>query len=514
MSLRINLQHASWLAHVFSPGGPVPDLDDSRDGAKRDVLRQFLYQLDRGFYPEAGHEQRCHEEITALADVVDPFGRDRNEFSERLNRVRSMLGSRPWTAFIVPSSINRELDETLCEPALLREVVRIRPSKGGLIFQLQEPITDTLALSNLFPAFTTALSSINEWPGVLVWLESGESMFFPISELPIFYKQLHWIFSQLATTQMIDLQQLSVCYLKEFGKVSASKDNVAVIHLSDLHIGSSEANKKLPRLKQLVLNIVSDYKETGGVVVAISGDLMDSPTEHCLNEVRLFLDDLAVLTEEYPIICLGNRDVREGSDLWSMPNIASRLPNLADNIRFFFDSRLGIVSFNSVGQGNLCRGFVGEQQMADVGTRLAREMQSHEARLIGMIHHHPKPVEVPSWYARPFYGNFLDAPFGKTESMHDAEEFISFVEAQNFDCILHGHKHIPHVGKSNAGMPIYGCGSSVGKKGSIDGDSCISINVISCNLSNNRLSARLLAEGEADGSVESHRAELISISRG
>jgi hypothetical protein len=512
MGLHINLQHASWLAHILKPSGSVPQLK-GEDWEQSEVLHQFLYQIENNFYSGVGYERMWREEIAGLADAVH-LARGGNEhiFAERIERVRKFLGDRPWTALILPSGRDRELDEQLCDRRLLREVVRIRPEDPGLILQLQEPPRDTLVLNDLFPAFRTALASINEWPGVLVWLNSGDSKFFSVAEKPLFHEQFHWIFSHLAASRLIDLEELGTLYEREFTEKTPRIDEVTIIHLSDVHIGSKQASLRLPRLVQLVRNVIQEIGENRKFIIAVSGDLMNNPDERNLNEVRSFLDILANLTDEAIITCLGNHDVRKDGYLAENLKMAMRLPSLGDSIRTFCDGKLGVVTFNSVVEGKLARGFVGEQQMADIANQLDRDKKLTNARLIGMVHHHPIPVEVPEWYARPFYEKWLGGAFEKTESLEDSEEFISFVESRRFGCVIHGHKHIPHIGTSNGGVPIYGCGSSVGKVDTIDKRPYMSLNLINYDLSNNRLSARLLAERVAGGGlVEDRRSEILNL---
>ena len=97
MGLRINLQHASWLAHILKPSGSVPPLKDEWDGAQREVLNQFLYQFENDFYSGLGHERMWREEIRRLAEAARSPGHA-DKFSECLLRVRHFLADRPWTA--------------------------------------------------------------------------------------------------------------------------------------------------------------------------------------------------------------------------------------------------------------------------------------------------------------------------------------------------------------------------------------------------------------------------------
>ena len=508
MGLRIDLQHASWLAHILKPSGSVPPLKGEQD---REVLLQFLNQIEGDFFSGVGHEQMWREEIQKLAEVAR--GSDKSdEFLNRLLRVRHFLGNRPWTALLLPSGRGGEFDHKLCDRRLLREVVRIRPEDPGLILQLEEPPKDTQVLNDLFPAFRTALASINEWPGVLLWLNSGDSKFFPIEESALLNEQLRWIFSHLAASRLIDLEELGILYEREFTARRPRVDEVTIIHLSDVHIGCKQASLRLPRLVQLVRNIMQEIGENRKFIIAVSGDLMDSPDERNLNEVRSFLDTLANLSDEAVITCLGNHDVRKDGYLAEDLKMVMRLPSLGDSVRSFCDGKLGVVSFNSVIKGKLAKGFIGEQQMADIANQLDRNRKIRGARLIGMVHHHPVPVEVPEWYARPFYEKWLGEAFEKTDSLEDAKEFLAFIESRGFGCVIHGHKHIPHIGKSAGGVPIYGCGSSVGKVDTIDKRPYMSLNLINYNLSNNRLSARLLAERVPGGGlIESRRSEILNL---
>lgn len=515
MGLRINLQHASWLAHILKPSGHVPVLEVERAWQRGEVLNQFVHKLESSFFSGRGHEQIWRDEVSLLARTVSQAGDDNAAvLAHAIERIRYFLSDRPWTALILPSTSSTDFDRRLCDEHLLREVVRIRPDDPGLILQLEEPPSDTLLLNDLFPAFRTALASISEWPGVLLWQNSGDARFFPIDESPLFHEQLHWLFSHLAASRQVDLEQLGALYRNEFASHKPRVNEVTVIHLSDLHIGSKQASLRLPRLTQLIRNVIEELGENKTFVIAVSGDLMDNPDERNLNEVRLFLDGLANLTDEALITCLGNHDVRKDGYLAEDLKMAMRLPPAGGAVRTFCDNRFGVVSFNSVIKGKLATGFIGEQQMADIANELDRTRKLTDTRFIGMVHHHPVPVAVPDWYARPFYEKWLRGAFEETDSLDDAQDFLAFVENRRFGCVIHGHKHIPHIGASNGGVPIYGCGSSVGKVDTVDKRPYMSLNLISYNLDNNRLSARLLAERVAGGGlVEDRRTEILTIPR-
>ena len=125
--------------------------------------------------------------------------------------------------------------------------------------------------------------------------------------------------------------------------------------------------------------------------------------------------------------------------------------------------------------------------------------------------HHPIPVDIPSWYAKPFYERVLGSWFEKTDELEDAESFLRFVETRGFQAIFHGHKHIPRIGFTPVlKVPIFGCGSSVGKVITDKKDTFISINTYRYNVEKRILSGRLLAERLAgEGLSELTRHEVI-----
>src|SRR5262245_25928261 len=106
MGLRINLQHANYLAHVFQPSGSVRPLRTKQDWEKSEVFHEFLHQLGEGFYSGRRGEKEWRQEIRTLADAArDPTD---HRFAEALERVRYFLGDRPWTALLVPAGRDSE----------------------------------------------------------------------------------------------------------------------------------------------------------------------------------------------------------------------------------------------------------------------------------------------------------------------------------------------------------------------------------------------------------------------
>jgi hypothetical protein len=146
--------------------------------------------------------------------------------------------------------------------------------------------------------------------------------------------------------------------------------------------------------------------------------------------------------------------------------------------------------------GNLARGRIGAAQFGDVGNEIDSKRNWRDYTLIGVLHHHPIPVEQPDWYAKPFYERLFGRFFEKTDELEDADDLRDFSKRRRFVAVMHGHKHIPRVDEIPARqkVAVFGCGSSVGKVPTRDNRMLLSINRIDINHETNRMTCRLMAE--------------------
>ena len=79
----------------------------------------------------------------------------------------------------------------------------------------------------------------------------------------------------------------------------------------------------------------------------------------------------------------------------------------------------------------------------DVGLSLDRDRQRTEGYVVAsVLHHHPIPVERPSWYRQEWFERFLGRAFEKTDDLENAEQFLKWLQARQIGLVLHGHKHI------------------------------------------------------------------------
>jgi hypothetical protein len=516
MGLHFDLRAANWVAYLIDPKRPLPRL--SEDYQEAETLRIFLRNFRENFFSSLEYRRHfrfeAEEAMVALEDMDRHWQRPESSgrISSALAVLRRLLSDRPWTALVVPGSADREIDQMLCSKKFLQELVHVRPEDPGLILQLDSPPDDSFSLPDIFPAFRTALADSNQWPGVLLWTNSGDSEFFPLpARQDSIRERTRWLFSHLATAYGVDLELLKQQYVHEFPEAVRSSREVVIIQMSDLHVGSREASLRIPRLQQLVRNLISEIGEKKKFVFAVSGDLMDHPDERNLDSVRSFIDFLSNLGGDALITCLGNHDVRNDGYLSENLRMVMRVPQANLALTWLEDEHVGLAVFNSVIGGHLARGEIGEQQLLDMGSQIDRRKDAKDFRLLGMLHHHPVPVSRPEWYSRPFYERLFGRNIEKTDELADAARFNAFIESRRFRCVFHGHKHIPHISHTDKRVPVFGCGSSVGKVATKDGNPYMSVNVISLDTQSGKLTARLLAERIPGGGLqEEKRHEMIS----
>jgi hypothetical protein len=104
---------------------------------------------------------------------------------------------------------------------------------------------------------------------------------------------------------------------------------------------------------------------------------MDSPEEDNLDRVRAFLGALQNIGTEPPIVLLGNHDVRRDGYLSENLRIAMQIDDRSGMVKWFEQHRLGIACFDSVRDRKLARGYIGERQFLDMGSKLTQRRGDH-----------------------------------------------------------------------------------------------------------------------------------------
>ncbi len=511
MGMNFSLSTANWLAYVIEPEGEIPMEIEGHEA--KEALGLFLENVSERFMSSPDRQSSfaslSRETSKSLIGYRDFLSR--SSLSEAIEDIRSFFAKRPWTALIIPSGDSPETDAFLCSVDFLRELVDIHPADPGLILQLDAPPDRELALLDVFPAFKVALSESNQWPGVLLWSRYGDSVYLPFesNDKNSIATNSHWIFSYLSSSVGNDLALLKSRYYRTFPNlVTNSRRQLNILHMSDLHIGSNDANLRLSRVRQLIENILEDLDNSVKLVPVITGDIMDTPDENCLDGARQFLGYVSSLFDEKAIVVLGNHDVRKNGYL--SEDLRQALQIRHSGMDWFDDEKVGIACFNSVTKGSLARGFIGDRQYLDFGNEIDAKKGREDYALISVLHHHPLSVPTPSWYAKKFYERIFKGSFKKTLELKDAKEFIRFIESRDFAMVLHGHKHIPRYSNTKTKrIPVFGCGSTSGKVDTTDGSTYMSINVYSIDTLSHRVNARLLAERIPGGGLKQSKSHEI-----
>ena len=141
MGLAIDLRVANWLAAILAPNGRYVSLDSPFE--EREALRYFLHQVRTQFISTRNSEELSWQ-LGRLESLIENVESDRGSstqsahaFETALAFLRDFFSDRPWTALLVPSMRNYNLDRRLCSPELLERLVYMAPGHPGLIIQLQ-----------------------------------------------------------------------------------------------------------------------------------------------------------------------------------------------------------------------------------------------------------------------------------------------------------------------------------------------------------------------------------------
>ncbi|WP_312993894.1 metallophosphoesterase [Achromobacter animicus] len=242
-----------------------------------------------------------------------------------------------------------------------------------------------------------------------------------------------------------------------------------ILHLSDLHIGRTEATQRRSYLKRHVKGLLPSIDR-----VAVTGDLFDTPSDELRASFDEFRRDVEDSTKKRLLVVPGNHDMRaKGNAISRFGRNAQYVTDLDwSPLDVDHDMQTVFFSFNSSETGNFARGGVSERQRLSRAERhdgeISRKEQVRDYFNIALVHHHP--VDYSS-QPTALYERIL-ARFGGDRrfiAFEESEDFVKWCVGRRVGLILHGHKHIPHlatVRPTNDGeVTVVGCGSSVGAEG-------------------------------------------------
>lgn len=277
-----------------------------------------------------------------------------------------------------------------------------------------------------------------------------------------------------------------------------SKKNAYFFHLSDLHFGNSDSNRRKSRLTKILETHLSKLSDKSTAIPIITGDLIDSPNRANVNTYLEFCESLKDKGFEKPIQILGNHDVDTSGFIKMLTTQKSVISQLSgnDNVEVIKDLNLAFVKFNSNSGGNLAQGEIGVDQLMNIGNEIDSIKDNDKLNYIALVHHHPKEIDNPDWYKRDWYEALLgNSNFEKTMKLIDSEIFLEWIENRGIKLILHGHKHIPNI-HEHKDITIIASGSSTGKVRHREaGKTFLTYNLIKYSIDEQRpLSCSIIAE--------------------
>lgn len=409
-----------------------------------------------------------------------------------------LLSGCHYKSILLPGFNYSELNTSMINERLLKDLVQIHPGRSSLVIQLDHLlIKEKLTILNVFPRFDAALTQIDKWPGVLLW-DQGDTIFIPIKS----EKEIKDIFLVMRA------ERRAIPFLRNrYSKNIDDSKNTYFFHLSDLHFGNKLANRRMNRVIQILRNQIDLLGDDSKVLPIITGDLMDSPNDENKQSYDNFIYHLNLLGIENHIHILGNHDVANNGIVLSNVARKSLLCSLLDesSVVKYDDIKLVVIKFKSSWRGALSQGKIGDKQLSEIGCEIDRIPNKHEYTFIGILHHHPVKIKEPDWYEKKWYEKVLgDYLVDRSLILKDADVFMQWLKERNVKLVLHGHKHIPNISPPND-VRIIAAGSLTGMiKHRERHKTYMTFNVIKYNLEEQKPVLCTVVAEEIEGAGERH----------
>lgn len=473
MGARFQLEHANIVAYVTSRSYGAPRV---RERDLSEFLDAFRYEARRWLIPERGFEP-WPEQIAEIASNARSRLSRLRESDDRevlapatvervLEELRSEFSDYPVFALAVGNGERlRETAHDLARAPMYGQLLVLIPEQGTTRrnFEVLDPI----------PAFSVALHAVADWPGIAFWTATGASAFAPLSDIEELRYQLELAshegrhrgpFPHFRSTAAFD------AVLRRWSESRPSRSR-RLLHLSDLHFGTTDATENQPLLEAELREVVKSVDR-----VVITGDLFDTPKNDYATLFTTFRNNITHLAGgREPISITGNHDQRMiglfGDDYKQVALIGSTKVVIDDECRMIF------ICFNSSVRGSFARGKITKSQFRQIGaeyrTHTAARPELKDYLPIVLVHHHPFSFDVApeTWVQRA-----LSAVGLRDESfleMVDAQDLHHWCMDWKVRTILHGHKHKARYverdverGGERAALTAIGCGSSLGAEGS------------------------------------------------
>ncbi len=243
-----------------STGWPICfSLADTFPGVPRlmstESLEMFLSQLPERFVSSRGNKDKVREVAEAARAQLSqiPYGQEIS--FEILESLQQLFSHYPWIGMIVPSMKNMELDRFLASPEFLYDLVhKVKWQDDGLIIQ---PGISTITRKRCWTSspISDCVERNDAVAGLLFWRPNEDSVFLPFAgKTPAAVRECAgWALSNLKISRFRGLKTFEAEYFRRFPEARATAaSTTTLLHISDLHIGSTEAATSLPRLQQLL----------------------------------------------------------------------------------------------------------------------------------------------------------------------------------------------------------------------------------------------------------------------
>ena len=509
MGYRFSLKNANAVGHLVE-GNVITFLDESTRSEEMlqpniDFVDGLVTRTHEDFYTSELFWKQLHPDINWLRDTWKEVRGEFEKLSNTAIREQGFLRHSRLLGFLsalsrvlsrcriktllLPGFKGSKLDCLMTDRFILHDLVRIHPGDSALILQIKETLNERdVPILNVFSKFETAYNNIDLWPGVLLWNDK-DSLFLKVER----EEDLYNIY------EILRYEKESFNYLRShFESKQKAKRHAYFFHLSDLHFGDRESNKRKLRLTKILETHLSQLNDKSIAIPIITGDLMDSPTDSNKNTYFEFCELMKSKGFENPIQLLGNHDVDTGGILKILSNQKAVISSLSgpNSVETLKDIDLAFIKFNSNTGGNLAQGEIGSDQLMTLGNEIDSIPDKENLNFIALLHHHPKKIENPEWYAKDWYEAFLGKnKFEKTMKLVDADRFLQWIENRGIKLILHGHKHIPKIHTHND-ITIIAAGSSTGKVRHVEeGKTFLTYNLIKYDIESKRpISCSIIAE--------------------
>lgn len=500
MGYSFSLKNANAVGHLIE-GNVVTFLDESVKSSE--MLRPNIEFIDRlitrtreDFYTSDIFWDELYPDINWLRERWQSVRREFEQLSNYQQLDRNFLQNRDLLGFLgalsrilsrckiktllLPGFKDSSLDRMMRDRHILHDLVRIHPGDSALILQIKEHLhRSDISILNSFSKFEKAYNHIDLWPGVLLWNDE-DSLFFKVNN----ERELYEIY------EILRYKRGSFRYLRNrFEARQEEKKHAYFFHLSDLHFGDQESNRRKLRLTKILETHLSKLSDSSTAIPIVTGDLMESPTTTNRNTYLDFCDSIKSKGFETPIQLLGNHDVDTSGIIKLLTTQKSVITSLSssNSIDVLKELDLAFIRFNSNSGGNLAQGEIGADQLMNVGNEIDSIPDKDKLNFIALLHHHPKEIDNPDWYAKDWYEAFLGkTKFEKTMKLIDADIFLQWIENRGIKLILHGHKHIPKI-HSHKDITIVAAGSATGKVRHIENNKTyLSYNLIKYDIENRK----------------------------